>query len=81
MSLAYAITIHKSQGSEFKNVIISLPDDANNMLQRNLLYTAVTRAKERIIIISKSDAFERSIRQNTIIKRNTTLCERIESVK
>ncbi len=78
MSLAYAITIHKSQGSEFKNVIILLPDDANNMLQRNLLYTAVTRAKERIIVIAKSDAFERSIRQNNIIKRNTTLCKRLE---
>lgn len=81
MSLAYAITIHKSQGSEFKNVIIALPDEANNMLQRNLLYTAVTRAKERIIIISKSDAFERSIRQNNIIKRNTSLCQRIETTK
>ncbi len=81
MSLAYAITIHKSQGSEFKNVVIALPDEANNMLQRNLLYTAVTRAKERIIIISKSDAFERSIRQNNIIKRNTSLCQRIETIK
>ena len=77
MSLAYAITIHKSQGSEFENVIIALPDNISSMLQRNLLYTAITRAKKRVIILSKNNSFNTAIRQNSIVKRNTALAEKI----
>ena len=59
--LAYGMTIHKSQGSEFENVIISLTRSANNMLVRNLFYTGVTRAKKRIWIINENDAVRDSI--------------------
>ena len=47
------------------------------MLQRNLIYTAITRAKTNVIIISKDGSFEKSIVQNAVIKRNTSLCEKI----
>ena len=77
MSLAYAITTHKSQGSEFENIIIVLTPEPTSMLQRNLIYTAITRAKTNVIIISKDGSFEKSIVQNTVIKRNTSLCEKI----
>ncbi len=77
VSLAYAITVHKSQGSEFENVVIVLPDDSPSMLQRNLLYTAITRAKSSVIILSKNGSFNTAIAKNYIIKRNTTLAEKI----
>ena len=53
--LAYAITIHKSQGSEYKNIVIVLPEDADCLLSKKLLYTAITRAKENVVIISVGD--------------------------
>ena len=58
---AYAITIHKSQGSEYDTVIISLPDKPKNMLTRNLLYTAVTRAKKCVILIATGKAVETAV--------------------
>ena len=51
--LAYATTIHKSQGSEYPVVIILILDEANIMLQRNLIYTAITRTKEKVIIVGQ----------------------------
>ena len=78
LSLAYAITIHKSQGSEFENVIIVLSDEAPNMLQRNLLYTAITRAKKNVIILSKKGSFEKAVKNNEILERNSLLYSRIK---
>ena len=78
LSLAYAITIHKSQGSEFENIIIVLSDEAPNMLQRNLLYTAITRAKKNVIILSKKGSFEKAVKNNEILERNSLLYSRIK---
>lgn len=61
LNLAYAITIHKSQGSEFKHVIITLPEKPANMLKRNLLYTAVTRAKKTVYVLAEGNAYATSI--------------------
>lgn len=61
--LAYACTIHKSQGSEFDTVYIILPQKPGNMLNRNLLYTAITRAKRKVVVISEGDALEKAIRR------------------
>lgn len=80
ISLAYAITIHKSQGSEFPVVIIILPKNPSNMLQRNLIFTAITRAREKVIIITEEDALVTSILRTNIMKRNTGLLSKILNV-
>lgn len=73
--LAYAMTIHKSQGSEFPVVIISLPNI--QMLKRNLLYTAVTRAKSKVIILQQQGSVQKAVKNNEVGKRNTTLVEKL----
>jgi exodeoxyribonuclease V alpha subunit len=70
---AYAVTVHKSQGSEFDTVILPLYYSGNTFLTRNLLYTAVTRAKERIIIIGMKRSIDFMIRNNRISRRFTSL--------
>lgn len=61
MALAYAISIHKSQGAEYENVIILLTNKANHMINRNLLYTAVTRAKKTVNIIEERGLLKKAI--------------------
>lgn len=61
IKLAYCMTIHKSQGSEFKNVVIVMPKNPAGMLVRNLFYTAITRAKKKVIVISEQNAVQTSI--------------------
>ncbi|MGL1901444.1 MAG: ATP-dependent RecD-like DNA helicase [Fibrobacterales bacterium] len=78
VSLAYASTIHKSQGSEYKVVVVVLDASHYMMLQRNLLYTAITRAKERIFLIANMGTIKRAITNNRIIKRNTNLGEFVD---
>ena len=73
VQLSYGMTIHKSQGSEFKNVVIVMPMEPKSMLVRNLLYTAVTRAKKRVIIINEGSALETSIKVDKSQSRRTTL--------
>ena len=77
MSLALATTIHKSQGSEFSTVIVALPLNPSVMLQRNLLYTAVTRAKMDIVIVAEKGAIEQAVKTISNTNRNTRLLERI----
>ena len=77
ITLAYASTIHKSQGSEFPVVIIPLISSHHIMLQRNLLYTGVTRAKSLIILIGHKQALDRCIENNRQAKRCTLLSQRI----
>ena len=78
MMLAYVMTVHKSQGSEFQNVILSLPYKPEIMLKRNLLYTGITRAKQMVLIIAESRAVETSIARDETGKRNTFLLERLQ---
>lgn len=80
INLAYAITIHKSQGSEFPVVVIILPKYPSNMLQRNLIFTAVTRAKEKVIIITEKEALITSVLRTNIMQRNTGLLPKILKV-
>ena len=56
---AYAITIHKSQGSEWENILILLPQKFNPVLSRELLYTAITRTKKNILIASKNEIIQK----------------------
>ena len=76
---AYAITIHKSQGSEFPVVIIPISMQHYLMLQRNLIYTALTRAKRLAIFIGMKSALDQAVRTQTSLKRQTKLMERIQS--
>ena len=78
LQLAYATTVHKAQGAEYPAVVIVLHDSHNNMLQRNLMYTAITRAKRICAIVGTRSAIEKSVRNNREISRNTSLAERIQ---
>lgn len=79
LTLAYAITVHKSQGSEYPFVVLILDPDHKTMLQRRLLYTAVTRAKERLFIVCRGDALEMAVHNRLEKKRNTRLDLRLKS--
>ena len=75
--LAYAMSVHKSQGSEYKIVILPLTQGHFIMLQRNLLYTAVTRAKEKVILLGSKKALYTAVQNNRMQKRYTLLAERL----
>lgn len=71
--LAYAITIHRSQGSEYKTVIVVVSDEHRQMLKRNLVYTACSRAKSKVILIGSSSALEASITTEDVTRRRSRL--------
>ena len=80
VTLAYAITIHKSQGSEYPVVIIPLLMQHYVMLKRNLIYTAVTRGKKLVIILGESKALALALKERMIIKRYSKLKEMLQSL-
>ena len=77
LDLAYCITIHKSQGSEFKTIILPLLGGPPMLLTRNLLYTAITRAKSLVYCIGRSDTILRMVHNTRKGERNTSLCQRL----
>ena len=77
LTLAYATTIHKSQGSEYPVVVIPLLMTHFIMLQRNLIYTGITRAKKICIIVGTTKALAYSVHNMVVLKRNTKLKERL----
>ena len=78
--LAYAVTIHKSQGSEFPVVVMPVTMKHFVMLQRNLIYTGITRAKKICVLVGTTKALAYAIKQNTVSKRNTKLKERLNNI-
>ena len=80
LELAYAITVHKSQGSEYPAVILPLLGGPRMLMSRNLLYTAVTRARTCVTIIGSEVTFEEMIRNKQEKERYTSLCQRIEEM-
>ena len=74
---AYAISIHKSQGSEFPIVIIPLLRQHFVMLQRNLIYTAISRARRKVFIVGDTGAFEAAVKNSRAAERRTALMERL----
>lgn len=80
LQLAYAITIHKSQGSEFPAVVIPLASQQYVMLQRNLLYTAITRGKKAVILVGEKQALDRALKNEESAHRFTGLRQRLEGV-
>lgn len=74
---AYATTIHKSQGSEYPIVVIPILMNHFVMLQRNLIYTGITRAKKILVLVGTKKALSYAVRNMTVLKRNTLLKERL----
>ena len=79
LELAYAITIHKSQGSEYPAVVIPLLGGPKMLMNRNLLYTAVTRARKCVTIVGDDKTFGEMIENNRQQKRYCGLAEEIRS--
>ncbi len=75
--LAYAITVHKSQGSEYPAIVLPLVKEHRMLLQRNLLYTAITRAKRFCVLVGQRSALELAVRNDRVALRNTALAERL----
>lgn len=73
----YAMTIHKSQGSEWNGVILLLNKSHKNMLDKNLFYTGITRSKKINIILSDPETLKYGVRKNKLSKRKTDLCDKI----
>lgn len=79
LELAYAITVHKSQGSEYPAVVIPLLTGPRPLMNRNLLYTAVTRARSCVTLVGDPRTFQAMVENGTEQKRYTGLCEAIKS--
>ena len=75
--LSYAMTIHKSQGSEYPVVVIPFTTQFSIMLQRNLLYTAITRARQAVVIIGQWKAVAMAVKNNKVSARNSLLRDRL----
>ncbi|WP_296920076.1 ATP-dependent RecD-like DNA helicase [Megasphaera sp.] len=78
ITLAYAITVHKSQGSEYHTVIMALVNSHSTMLQRNLFYTAVTRAKRKVILVGTKRAVQTAVQNQRTSRRFTLLIPRLQ---
>lgn len=74
---AFAMSVHKSQGSEYRAVVVPILTQHYMLLQRNLLYTAVTRAKQLVVLVGNKKAIAMAVRNNKIARRNTRLAERL----
>lgn len=79
LALAYAITVHKSQGSEYPAVVIPVTTQHYTMLERNLLYTGVTRGRRLVVLIGQTKALSIAVRQQRSQHRVTGLCERVRA--
>lgn len=78
LTLAYAISVHKSQGSEFPVVIIAVTSGNYMILTRNLLYTAVTRAKNMVVLVGATENIEKMVKNNYTAKRYSLLSDFIK---
>ena len=79
LQFAYAITVHKSQGSEYPAIVMPLLTEHFIMLARNLLYTAITRAQKLLVLVGSQKALEIAVRNNKTMMRYTELTERISN--
>jgi len=79
LGLAYAMTVHKSQGSEYPAVVIPMLSQHYMMLQRNVLYTAITRGKRLVVLVGEEKAINMAVHNSRIARRNTRLTERLRN--
>ncbi len=80
LEMAYAVTVHKSQGSEFEAVIIPMYPCAPQLMCRNLLYTAVTRAKKLVVLVGRESVMHTMIANNRQVERYSGLCAKIRGI-
>src|SRR5262249_990635 len=80
ITLAYALTIHKSQGSEYPAVIIPLHTQHFKLLQRNLLYTGVTRGKKLVVLVGSRKALEIAVHNHDTVRRCSMLRQRLQEI-
>lgn len=80
LRLAYAQTVHKSQGQEYDAIVIPVLRSFGRQLQRNLFYTAITRAKKKVVLVGEASAVRRAVENNQAQKRNTLLSERLQNL-
>ena len=78
LELAYCLSVHKSQGSEFPVVVMPVVGGPPMLLTRNLLYTAITRARQLVVLGGREEVIEAMVRNNHIAKRYTTLCRQLK---
>ena len=79
IALAYAITIHKSQGSEFPVVVIPIAMQQYVLLQRNLIYTGITRGRKLVVVVGQPKALAVAVKNNKTQKRHSNLLARLQS--
>ena len=80
LDLAYACTIHKAQGSEFPYVIMVLDRSHHIMLKRNLIYTGITRAREKLLLMTEIWILKKAIENNKVKDRNTGLVDKVKAI-
>ena len=80
LELAYCLSVHKSQGSEFRAVVMPCVGGPPMLLTRNLFYTALTRARELVVLVGRDDAVAAMIHNNHIAKRYTALAQRLQEM-
>jgi len=81
LTLAYAISVHKSQGSEYKVVVMPVTTQHYLMLQQNLIYTGITRAKNMVVLVGTKKALAIAINNNKVVERHTALSERLKELE
>ncbi len=77
LAVAYAVTVHKAQGSEYPAVVLPVLRQHGRMLRRNLLYTAITRARRLVVLLTEPEALERAVRDAADLRRITLLRQRL----
>ncbi|NLO85734.1 MAG: ATP-dependent RecD-like DNA helicase [Clostridiales bacterium] len=79
LELAYCLTVHKSQGSEFPAVVMPVVGGPPMLMARNLLYTALTRARRLVVLVGREEVISQMVQNNHVAKRYTTLCDRLKA--
>ena len=78
LELAYCLSVHKSQGSEFPCVVMPVVGGPPRLLTRNLFYTALTRARRLVVLVGREENIAQMVQNNLILRRYTTLRQRLE---
>jgi exodeoxyribonuclease V alpha subunit len=79
LELAYCLTVHKSQGSEFPVVVMPVVGGPPMLMARNLLYTALTRARRLVVLVGREEVIAQMVRNDHVARRYTTLCDRLKA--
>ena len=79
LTLSYATTVHKSQGSEYPGVVVPIHTQHFTLLQRNLLYTAMSRGKRLVVLVGTKKAVAMAVKRQDVVRRVTTLRERLRA--